>query len=163
MASPAIDTFNAQNNENLRELIAEHRFFKGLDPVFLPLLESAATYVEYDSKQLIFDEATKADSFHLIQWGCVGLETHIPGRHQVIVQRIGIGEGLGWSWFYPPHSWRFTARTLDATEAIVFNAVALRDYADKNHDFGYDLAMRMGQLMRERLKATCSLLQDYCK
>ena len=148
--------------DNLKELIAAHRFFKGLDPGFLPFLESTAKFVEYGSGELILNEAAEADSFHLILWGCVGLEAHVPGKRQVVVQRIGVGEALGWSWFFPPHAWRFSARTLDATEVIAFDAAALRDYADENHDFGYDLSLRMGQLMHERLKATCALLVDYC-
>ena len=149
--------------DDLRELIATHRFFKGMDPAFLPFLESISRYAEYNAGELIFNEAAEADSFHLILWGAVGLEAHVPGKRQVTVQRIGVGEALGWSWFFAPHSWRFTARTLDATEVIALDAAALREFADKNHDFGYDLSLRMGQLMHERLKATCALLEDYCR
>jgi len=151
-----------RSRDDLKELIAAHRFFKGLDPAFLPFLASVAKFIEYDAGELILNEAAEADSFHLILWGAVGLEAHVPGKRQVTVQRIGVGEALGWSWFFPPHSWRFSARTLDAAEVIAFDATALRDYADKNHDFGYDLSLRMGQLMHERLKATCALLVDYC-
>ncbi|HWB59768.1 MAG TPA: cyclic nucleotide-binding domain-containing protein [Chthoniobacteraceae bacterium] len=148
---------------NLKDLISVHRFFKGLDPTFLPFLESVARYAEYGPGELILNEAAEADGFHLVLWGAVGLEAHIPGKSQVTVQRIGVGEALGWSWFFPPHSWRFSARTLTATEVITFDVTALRDYANKNHDFGYDLALRMGQLMHERLKAACALLEDYCR
>lgn len=153
----------ANASENLWELIAGHRFFKGMDPAFLPFLESAAKLVEYAPDDLILNEAADAHSFHLILWGSVALEAHIPGKRQVTVQRVGVGEALGWSWFYPPHSWRFSARALTATDAIVFDVRALRAHADENHDFGYDLAIRVGQLMHERLKAACALLEDYCR
>lgn len=149
--------------ENLWQLIADHRFFKGLDPVFLPFLESAASLVEYAPGELILNEAAEAQCFHLILWGSVGLEAHIPGKREVTVQRVGVGEALGWSWFFPPHSWRFSARALTATDAIAFDVAALRAHADENHDFGYDLAVRVGQLMHERLKAACALLEDYCR
>jgi CRP-like cAMP-binding protein len=149
--------------DSLKDLISTHRFFKGLDPAFLPFLESVATFVEYDPGELILNEAAEADCFHIILWGSVGLEAHIPGKNQVTVQRIGVGEALGWSWFFAPHSWRFSARTLDTTEVIAFDAAALCEFADKNHDFGYDLSLRLGRLMQERLKATCAILEDYCQ
>lgn len=153
----------ATATENLWQLIAEHRFFKGLDPAFVPFLESAASLVEYAPGDLILNEAAEAESFHLILWGSVGLEAHIPGKREVTVQRIGVGEALGWSWFFPPHSWRFSARALTPTETIAFDVDALRAHANENHDFGYDLAVRVGQLMHERLKAACALLEDYCR
>lgn len=133
-----------------------------MDPAFLPFLAGVAKYAELGRGEIIFDEGSEADKFYLIQWGCVGLDLHVPGGRPVIVQRIGNGEALGWSWFYPPHTWRFTARTLDATELIVFDAEAIRAHADADHDFGYDLTVRMGQIMQDRLQATRALLVDYC-
>jgi CRP-like cAMP-binding protein len=152
-----------QTQDNIRELIAAHRFFKGLDPKFFPFLESVASFVEFRPGELIFNEAAEAQSFHLIVWGSVGLEARIPGKRAVTVQQVGVGEALGWSWFFPPHAWRFTARALTPTEALSFDVGALRAHADENHDFGYDLAIRVGQLMHERLKAACALLEDYCR
>jgi len=150
------------DRDTLKKLIADHHFFRGMNPDFLPFLASAATFVEYEPQQLIFNEAAEADHFYLINWGCGGLEAHVPLKNSVTVQRIGNGEALGWSWFFAPHSWRFSARTLDATEVIEFDAKALREYADQNHDFGYDLLVRMGQVIRDRLQSTRELLMDYC-
>jgi len=148
--------------DTLKELISEHHFFKGLNPDYLPLLTSAATFLEYKPQDLIFNEAAEADHFYLINWGCVGLEAHVPLKQPVTVQRIGNGDALGWSWFFPPHAWRFSARALDSTEIIAFDARVLREYADENHDFGYDLLVRMGQVIRDRLQSTRELLMDYC-
>lgn len=149
--------------EALGELIAEHRFFNGINPEFLSFLAENASKADFKPGALILSESAEARSFHLITWGSVGLEVHIPGKRQITVQRVGVGEALGWSWFFPPHTWRFTARALTPTQAISFNVAALREHANANHDFGYDLAVRMGQLMHERLKAACALLEDYCK
>lgn len=149
--------------ESLKDLIADHHFFKGINPDFLPFLASCATFVEYKPGELIFEEGTEADRFYLIHWGCVGIETHIPCKRSVTVQRIGNGEALGWSWCFPPYSWRYSARTLDATELIAFDAKSILDYAEKNHDFGYDLFKRTGRVMQDRLQATRALLVDYCK
>ena len=37
------------------------------------------------------------------------------------------------------------------TEAVALSARALRDYAEENHDFGYELAMRVARVMLQRL------------
>jgi hypothetical protein len=55
----------------------------------------------------------------------------------------------------------FSARSIDATEAACFGARTFRDYAEENHDFGYDLPIRGARIVLERLQATPSLLADF--
>jgi len=76
------------------------------------------------------------------------------------MQTIGPGDALGWSWLFPPYQWRFSARSIDATEAVSFGARSLREYDEENHDFGYDLAMRIERIVLERLQSTRLLLAD---
>ena len=57
--------------------------------------------------------------------------------------------------------WHFSANSRDMTEAVVFDARKIREYATENHDFGYDLARRVAQVMLERLQATRKRLQGY--
>jgi CRP/FNR family cyclic AMP-dependent transcriptional regulator len=78
----------------------------------------------------------------------------MPGKGVITIQTLGPGEALGWSWLFPPYRWHLSARSADITEAVCFGARGLRDYAEENHDFGYDLAMRVGQIMLQRLQAT---------
>ena len=44
---------------------------------------------------------------------------------------------------------------------MAFGARGLREKAEENHDFGYELAMRAGKLMLERLKATQLQLVEF--
>jgi hypothetical protein len=82
------------------------------------------------------------------------LETFVPGKNAVTIQTLGPGEALGWSWLFPPYRWHFSARSGAFTEAIALQARALREYAEENHDFGYELAKRVGQVILDRLQAT---------
>jgi hypothetical protein len=92
----------------------------------------------------------------------VALETpFIPGKGVIIIQTLSAGEVLGWSWLFPPYVWHFGAITLEPTDLIVFDAEFLRRKAGEDHEFGYELAMRVGAVMLERLQATRLQLLDY--
>ena len=45
--------------------------------------------------------------------------------------------------------------------AVAFAAPVLHCYAEANHDFGYELGMRVGQVILQRLQATRAKLADF--
>ena len=144
----------------VENIIGTHPFWKGLNPHYLHILRECAVYSRFGVGQRIFEAGGDAEHFYLIHKGYVALETFMPGKGRITLQTIGPGGSLGWSWMFPPYRWHFTARSTDITDAVCFGAPALRDYAEENHDFGYDLAMRVGRIVLERLQATRSLLAD---
>jgi CRP-like cAMP-binding protein len=96
--------------------------------------------------------------------GKVALEMpYVPGEGLITIQTLGAGEALGWSWLFPPYQWHFSARAVEPTEAVVFKADALRNKAKENPAFGYDLALRVGGIMLQRLQATRMRLLDICE
>jgi len=147
--------------ETLEEMIVSHPFWAGLNPRFLDLLKKCATFQRFDVGQSIFQEGGHADNFYLIQKGRVTLHAFVPGRGAVTVQTVSGGDALGWSWLFPPHQWHFSAHSSDPTEAIVFGAKLLRDEAEQNHDFGYELTKRVSKMLLQRLQETRLLLVDF--
>jgi CRP/FNR family cyclic AMP-dependent transcriptional regulator len=145
----------------LEQIITEHPFWKGLDPHYFSLLNECASEERFGLQQQIFQEGSDANHFYLIQAGRVALETFVPGRGVVTIQTIGAGEALGWSWLFPPYRWHFSARSIDATATVALDARALREKAQMNHDFGYDITMRVAQVMLQRLQATRMQLLDF--
>jgi CRP-like cAMP-binding protein len=146
--------------KSLDLLIAEHPFFDGLNIHYLPWLEQCATYMRFGIGQPIFQQGSEADHFYLIEKGQVGLETFVSGRGDVTIQTLGPGEALGWSWLMPPYQWHFTARSLEPSEMIAFCAKSLRDKAKANPEFGYELVIRVAQVLFHRLEATRRRLLD---
>ena len=67
---------------------------------------------------MIFREGDLANRFYLILDGCVALEATLPTGGTRVIDRIGPGEVLGWSWMLPPFRWHFSARALIATKAV---------------------------------------------
>jgi CRP/FNR family transcriptional regulator, cyclic AMP receptor protein len=145
----------------LEQLIADHPFWKGLNPHYFPLLNECASEERFGSQQQIFQEGSDANHFYLIHAGRVALETFVPGRGVVTIQTIGAGEALGWSSLFPPYRWHFSARSIDATAVVALDARALRAKAQENHDFGYDITTRIAQVMLQRLQATRMQLLDF--
>ena len=54
---------------------------------------------------------------------------------------------------FPPYTWQFTARAVEATTAIFFYGTILREYCEKDHSLGYELLKRMSAVMVKRLQA----------
>ncbi len=147
--------------EPLEKLIAEHPFWKGSKPDLMRFLKPAAVLQRFGVGQTVFQQGQDADHFFLVLHGHVALERFVPGKGMVTIQTVGSGEALGWSWLFAPYIWHLTARSTDATEAIAFGARALRDKAAQDHEFGYDLAMRVGRIMWRRLGAMTDQLLDF--
>jgi CRP/FNR family cyclic AMP-dependent transcriptional regulator len=151
-------------NGRLAKIIGTHPFFEGLDPHQQRLLADCAMDKNFQAGELIFREGDPANRFYLILEGKVVLESYIQDRGRVEIQTIGGGDVLGWSWLLPPYYWQFDARALEPTKAIFFYATPLREEAERDHAFGYELYKRIAEVMLKRLQATRRrLLECSCK
>jgi len=144
----------------LESVLAEHPFFKGLDPRYLELLAGCASNVRFNAGEFIFHEGEEANRFYLIRHGKVALEIFVPERGPVTIQTIDAGDVLGWSWLFPPYRWHFDARAIELTRAIAFDGQCLRSKCDEDHDLGYELMQRFARIITERLQATRLQLLD---
>jgi CRP-like cAMP-binding protein len=146
--------------ESLERILGEHPFFKGLKKAYLQLFVDCASNVRFNAGETIFREGEDADKFYLIRAGKVALETSAPQKGSAIIQTLGEGEVLGWSWLVPPYRWRFEARAVDAVRAIALDGKCLRGNSEEDHDLGYELMKRAAQIMERRLQATRLQLLD---
>lgn len=151
----------ASTPDTVRELIVAHPFFVNLNPHYVHLLADCASFERFGPGQDIFREGQQADRFYIIHKGRVALETFVSRSGPTAVQTIHAGGALGWSWLYPPYQWQFSARALEPVEAVAFGAASLREKADENRDFGYDLLLRVGRVMLETLQGTRRKLVEF--
>ena len=100
--------------------IGEHPFLRGMTHDQLALLIDCALPAQFKAGQIIFREGEKAKLFYLIDKGKVVLESKAEFGEPVVIDTIGAGDLLGWSWMMPPYQWHFTARAIEPTEAIYF-------------------------------------------
>ncbi|WP_405443209.1 cyclic nucleotide-binding domain-containing protein [Streptomyces avidinii] len=108
----------------------------------------------------IFEEGEKADRFWIIRSGTVALDVHMPGRGRAVVETIGAGSLLGWSWLCPPRQWHLAAETRDPVRAWEFDAAAVRDLCAEDTALGLSLVTVVAETIGERLRATRTRLLD---
>jgi CRP-like cAMP-binding protein len=138
--------------EPMATRVALHPFLAGMNHEQLALLTDCAIPVHFKTDQMIFREGEMANRFYLVERGKIVLES--IGRHAapVLVDTIGAGDLLGWSWMFPPYVWHFTARATEPTDAIFFYGTILREYCERDHSLGYELFKRMSAVMVRRLQ-----------
>jgi CRP/FNR family transcriptional regulator, cyclic AMP receptor protein len=146
--------------ETLEPLLREHEFFTGLAPEYVSLLVGCSTNVRFPAGAFLFEEGEPADRFFLIRHGRVALEIAAPGRGSIVVQTIGPGEVVGFSWLFEPHRWEFDARTTEATTAVELDGVCLRGKCEEDPVLGFDLMQRFARVVIQRLQATRLQLLD---
>jgi CRP-like cAMP-binding protein len=146
--------------ETLERIIKEHPFFAELDPELLKLVVGCASNVRFDAGAYIFKEGDEANEFYLIREGKVALELFPPQRKPMIVQTLGVGEILGWSWLLPPFHWKFFAHAVENTRAIALDGKCLRTKCEENHHLGYEVLKRFAHIIEQRLEATRFQLLD---
>ena len=139
--------------ESMATRVALHPFLAGMNPTQLALLTDCAIPVQFKKGQTILREGDMANRFYLIERGKVVLESGEGFGEPVVIETIGAGDLLGWSWMFPPYVWHFTARAAEPTEAIFFYGTILREYCERDHSLGYDLFKRMTPIMMKRLQS----------
>jgi hypothetical protein len=69
-----------------------------------------APCARFRAQEVIFREGEIANRFYLLKTGKVTLEsTQEIGGAPMVIDTIGPGDLLGWSWIFPPHIWHFAA------------------------------------------------------
>jgi CRP-like cAMP-binding protein len=140
--------------ETVQRLVSTHPFLEGMSPHQLRLLADCARFAHFTANEVIFREGDPANRFYLIQKGSVAVESHVLGKPRALIQTVGAGDILGWSWLFPPYFWHFDARALELTEAIFIYATPLREECESDHELGYELMKRLAAVMMKRLQAT---------
>ena len=143
----------AQKTESMATRVALHPFLAGMNRDLLALLTDCAVAADFKPDEIILPEGEIANRFYLIESGKVVLESREAFGEPAVVERIGAGDLLGWSWMFPPYVWHFTARAIEPTEAIFFPGTILRECCEKNHLLGYELFKRITPVMLRRLQA----------
>ena len=148
--------------QDLETIMIQHPFWQNLPQRYSHFLGECASFLHFAPQQQIFRSGWEADHFYLIERGRVALETpFIPGKGIIIIQTLEAGEALGASWLFPPCVWHFGAIAIEPTDLVVFDAEFLRNKANEDHEFGYQIAMRIGSVLLQRLQATRLQLLDY--
>jgi CRP/FNR family transcriptional regulator, cyclic AMP receptor protein len=134
--------------------LAAHPFLRGMSHDQLGVLAGAARDMTFPARHRLFEDGGSAARFWLIQSGHVSLDLHVPGEGPVVIETIGLGELLGWSWLFPPYRWAFGAVAVTVVEAFEFDAPAVRELCAADPELGYEFNQRVTRVLARRLQAT---------
>ena len=149
----AVPEADQVSSKPLYTLIAAQPFFKGLKAAHLQLLTDSAFERRFETGQMIFNEGSPANRFFVILEGKVALESEVKDRGTIIIQTLGPGDDLGWSWLFPPYSLHFGARALEPTRTIFLFGTRLREQCEQDHELGYQLMMRIAEVTTQCIRA----------
>lgn len=142
------------------DLLAAHAFLAGMSEEHLTRISYWSRRTVFHPGTRVFNEGSRADRFWLIREGEVQLDTRLPRDGEVLVETIGSGTVLGWSWMFPPYRWRFGATALGPVLAMEFDANGIRQLCESDPALGYDLTRRFTSVVINRLQATRIRLLD---
>lgn len=147
------------------ELLATHPFLADMDEQHLTRLSYWSRRTVFHAGSRIFSEGRTADRFWLIRNGSIRLDATAQGSEEgcdgdIVVETIGSGTVLGWSWLFPPYRWYFSATALEPVLAIEFDAAGVRRLCDSDPALGYDLTRRFMAVVVERMQSTRMRLLD---
>lgn len=146
--------------ESMSELLMAQPLFSELPADAVETVVGCAKNAAFDAGQLLMAEGTPATTLYLLRRGSVSIEVHAPGRGGLVVQTLGPGKVVGWSWLVPPFRWSFDARAVTPVGAVAIDGTCLREKADAQPAFGYALLGRISAMLLEQLHATQIQLLD---
>jgi CRP/FNR family transcriptional regulator, cyclic AMP receptor protein len=146
--------------ESAYNLLSTQPYLAGLTPTQLDRLSFWSKKSMFHAGARLFEEGGRADRFWIIREGHVTLDTHLPGRGEVVVETLGPGAVLGWSWLFAPYRWHFGASAVETTLAIELDGPGVRSLCEHDPALGYELVRRFMAVVVERLQATRLRLLD---
>ncbi|MFF8864748.1 Crp/Fnr family transcriptional regulator [Streptomyces sp. NPDC015139] len=131
-----------------------------LEAVHRERLMRLAREVSFEAGARLFEEGCRADRFWIIRTGTIALDLHVPGRRSTVIETLGHGELIGWSWHFAPYVWHLGAEAMSPVRAWEFDAEAVRALCAEDAAFGQAIAVWVGRVVAQRLHASRVRLLD---
>jgi CRP-like cAMP-binding protein len=135
------------------DLLSNHPFAVGLPADRLHRLAEHARPVYRFTGYRLFRADEPANRCWLVHSGTVALDLPAPGRGDVVIEEVGAGALVGWSWLLAPYRWRFGAVVADDMHAVELDAARLRDLLAEDADLARELDHRCLAVVADRLQA----------
>ncbi|MFC5889617.1 cyclic nucleotide-binding domain-containing protein [Kitasatospora sp. CM 4170] len=140
--------------------VARHGFLGALPPGHRDRLLGFSHEVTFPGGTRVFEEDGVADRFWIIGSGSVALDVHVPSRRETVVETLGEGDLLGWSWLFEPYRWHLGAQTRGTVLASEFDAERIRAACEEDPAFGLAVTSGVARVIARRLEATRTRLLD---
>jgi CRP/FNR family transcriptional regulator, cyclic AMP receptor protein len=144
---------------SIRDLLAEQPVLHDLEPADIDLMAGCGHNEVFAAGTFLARSGETADRFYVVRQGKVALELHAP-TGPLLIETLGAGELVGWSWLFAPYRWTYDVEAIDQTRVTTIESACLRAKCDSDPAFGYRLMKRFAQVVVDRLQATRFRLLD---
>lgn len=134
--------------------LALHPFTGDLSARWLQRLAVHGRPVQRHPGYRLFTAGGPATGFWLLRSGTLQLDLPVPGRGDVVIERVGTDGVAGWSWLLPPYRWTLGAVVVEPARMVEFDAAAVRRLLAADPDLGRELMTRFLRVMAHRLHAS---------
>ncbi|MER5759843.1 cyclic nucleotide-binding domain-containing protein [Streptomyces sp. NPDC002082] len=135
-------------------------YSRAFSPEHRDSLSALAHEVDFPIGTRLFNQGGHAARFWVLRSGNVGMDVHVPGRQAAVVETVGPGELVGWSWLFPPYTWHFGAETMTPVRTDEFDAAAVRELMDADPALTSEMWQWVGQVLAHRLVSAQIRLLD---
>ena len=137
-----------------RELLAQARFFTGLDGARLDRVIALGNVQVHESDTRIYTVGDAVDDFYVLAQGTVRFTLGIGKRETSAGEIIRRGEVFGWAALMESYSRRIaTAYCLTVCEVVAIDGKRLRDLMERDHSAGFLLMKQLAALLTSELTA----------
>jgi CRP/FNR family transcriptional regulator, cyclic AMP receptor protein len=135
----------------LQRCLAEQEFFAALAPESVAFLAECARPRQLERNQSLFHHGDRARHFFLIRSGRIAREVPAIQGPTLLLEDLGPGEVIGWSWLIAPYRWSFEARATEPADLLEFDGACVLARCEAEPAFGYEILKRFAGLMSRRL------------
>jgi len=140
------------NRQELTDALQAIPWFQMMNAEHFNKVLGIAKIFKYEPGQVIFHEGDKEDYLYVVLEGRVAIEMSVPGRGRMRILTAEPMEEVGWSSVTPVVRQRTAgARAVLPSRLVAFDAEALRQLCEEDHDFGYFVMRRLVNVVAGRL------------
>jgi CRP/FNR family transcriptional regulator, cyclic AMP receptor protein len=136
-------------------------WFQELAPDHFDRLVDLASLREVETGDVLYKEGDQQDNLYVVLAGRVASDIQVPGRGRVRLYTVEPMDVVGWCGITPVLRQRTSsAVAILPTRLAAFDALALRQACEADHDLGYVVMRRLANVVAARLLVTRLQLVD---
>ena len=133
------------------EVLKRCPFVRELTDDQLKIMADMCQKETFEVGELLTKQGRTAEKIYLIEEGLVGIYLQLGPMSERLLQSASNFEVVSWASMLPPYRARATAKAIETTKVLSFNAKDLVELCDKNPEIGNKVHRGLASLIALRL------------
>ena len=141
-------------------LLLKQPFFINMEVDMVEKIAAYASIRDFFPNEEVINAGDPANEFYIIIEGEAEIDIVDSDNFSTPISILRESDLIGWSWFYYPFKWQFSAKASSELKVLVFDATAIKRLSYTDHKIGYEVMKRVAKVMAKRLKDSRILIKD---